>query len=133
MHTYRKIAGWNLAAGAALGATALWMGLAPFLGKAEPHSFLEAALIAFLAVVAVSIVQLAVTHLRTPSQKTALSLAVNTSVLLWIVLTAVAVVSPIKAKLGSSHWILAAAVAFYVHKRWLRPVALQQIAKQKTA
>lgn len=123
---YRHIALSHIITGVIVVAFAIAAGIILFASTSDTLSAGMGGLLLIVAgVIGFSLIHSGLTHRRRPTQKSAMEIAANSSVLLWIILQSVLADSSISGLLGPAHQLLPLGVAYFVYRWQLRPAALR--------
>lgn len=125
MPSYRNIAFINLGCGAAL-AAGTFIGVIRFFSIDEPTMmFLAGSLLALFAFIAAGLIYTAVTHIKNPRQSSALTLAVNSSVIIGLLAAGILDAAGLDRVIGPAYIGVALVIAYAAYRFLLKPAALQ--------
>lgn len=101
---------------------------AAFLGalsaEEKKDMLLAYALLALAAIIAVGLVHSAIAHLKKPGRRSALTLAVNTAVLIWGFSSGLLGAVGAKEAIGPAYSVIGIGIAYLCYRFSLRPAAL---------
>ncbi|CAM3181834.1 hypothetical protein RAHE111665_17690 [Rariglobus hedericola] len=80
-------------------------------------------MVIIMAIIAVGLIWTALSYFRTPDMKNALSLAVNTSVIIWACLARLTQSTELEKMMGPAHIAVSIVVAYLVYRLGLKPLA----------
>ena len=125
IRVYRNIALFNVGCGAVLGVGVV-VGAFMLAASGERKSLaFVGALLLVVAVLAMSLIMSALSHLKQPEPRTVRSLALNTTIVIWLLAGGLLGVSGLKQVIGPAYIAVAMAVAFLSYRYFLKPVALR--------
>lgn len=133
VRVYQVIAVINGGIGALLAVGVVAAGIAAAFAEGK-KSVLAFGLLAVLAIVAVSLIHSAVVHLKRPSRPSALTLAANSAVIIWILCSRFLNATDLKDIVGPAYVGIAILLAYLCYRLVLKPAALRAFpSNEKTA
>lgn len=125
MRIYRIIAVVTGGFGALLGLGVVALVIGAAFGGQTNGALLAFALLAVVGIVAVSFVSSAIVHLRRPSRKSALTLASNFAVLIWITFNRLLAATNFKDWVGPAYAWAAIILAYIIYRLLFKPLAIR--------
>jgi hypothetical protein len=84
-----------------------------------------AANLLIVGLIATTLLYGAISHIRKPSQATALAVAFSSSIILWFLFTRLLKFTPIQHVIGPGHILIAIPLAYLFHRLVLKPLAIR--------
>ena len=129
VRVYRNIAFFNLGCGAILGAGVV-VGAFMLAASGEQKSVVFVGiLLLVVAVLAMSMIMSAVSHLKEAQPRTVRTLALNSTVIIWLLAGGLLGISGLKQVIGPAYIALAMGIAFLSYWFFLKPVAMKFFAE----
>ena len=122
--TYQSIAIINIVCGGLLLLGDVASGFSPFLNADSKYKLIFTAMLLFIAVIGLSLILSAVRHLKIPSRKSSLTLASNSSVIIWFLVGGLLSATKLKDLMGPAYVGVALGIAFLSYRLYLKPAAL---------
>ncbi len=84
-----------------------------------------AANLLIVGLIATTMLYGSISHIRKPSQATALAVAFSSSIILWLLFTRLLKFTPIQQVIGPTHLFIAIILAYLLHRLVLKPLAIR--------
>lgn len=130
---YRGIAIFNIGYAALQTLVVITLGFALFFSPERASKYVVVGVISVTALIAVTLFYYGILHLRQPSRKSALALASNTSVIIWLLLSGLFTAAKARGWVGPVYLLVPLIIAFLCHRFFLRPAALKAFPKDRNA
>ncbi len=121
----RTVAWLNVVCGIAVGVWGACSVSGLFAAKGAGTLLMDGVVVAVMLIIAAVVSRTAVVHLRQPTRKTALALAANTAVIVWLVAGVLLDSLGIARLKEPATTLMAVIVAFLAHRLVLKPAALR--------
>ena len=122
---FRTVAWVNVVCGVLVGVWGAYSVSGVFAAEGTKTLLLDGVVVAVMLIIAAAVSQAAIAHLRRPTRKTALALAANTAVIVWLAAgTLLDSLGPARLKEPAAT-LLAVIVAYLCHRFVLKPAALR--------
>lgn len=131
-HAFRTVAWFNVVCGVLVGAWGAVTVAGLFAARARETLLMDAVVVAVMLIIAAVMSLTAIAHLRGPTRKTALALAANTAVIVWLVAGTLLDSLGIPRLSGAPATLMAVIIAYLGHRFILKPAALRAFPEDAT-